>query len=215
MELCREKHYPYPDENVFLIAGARSDLPLVDLLKAKPMVVVSRQADRAMRYFENMGGSQSWEALGCLSLAQARALRSAMAGAATSQSGVKEIQAGAISSVIGKRQPWAIAQIDEAGHPLDPEMVMAMSSADVFAYTKAQGSKAVGIFSLEMLDEIIANMDEVKHGRAKNIDYATDLQGGELEEELAAEVASWTDEEREEEELAFKRAQDKRAMGLI
>ena len=48
MEQCREKHYPYPDENVFLVTGIRTDGGPLSFSNTVPLAIVSRKADVAV-----------------------------------------------------------------------------------------------------------------------------------------------------------------------
>ncbi|MDE2609790.1 MAG: hypothetical protein KGL61_09445 [Burkholderiales bacterium] len=215
MSECREGHYPYPDENVFLITGVRVDNGPVNFDKTVPMVVVSRRRERAMSYYVNMFGSQKWEVSGIVSLEQLRGLKSKMTSTQMDRGSLKEIKAGVFGKMFGKRQAWAIAIADSDNKPLEPEIVVASSSTDVIAYVKSPGKKAVGVFSMEMLDELIDKLEDVKFGRAKEIEYATDIKGGELAQELAEVRASMTDEEKEEADAMVKEMRSLQASGVI
>ncbi|MET3109476.1 hypothetical protein AAKU58_004333 [Oxalobacteraceae bacterium GrIS 1.18] len=185
MSECREGHYPYPDENVFLVTGVRVDTGPIHFDKTVPMIVVSKRRERAMSYYSNMFGSQKWEVSGIVSLEQLRGLKSKMAAAQMERSNLKELKSGLLGSIFGKRQAWAIAVADENNKPMEPEIVVASSSAEVIAYMKASSKNIGGVFSMEILDELIDKLEDTKLGRAKEIEYATDIKGGELAEELA------------------------------
>ena len=124
MSECREGHFPYPDENVFLVSGVRVDTGPINFDKTVPMVVVSRRRERAMSYYVNMFGTQKWEVSGIVSLEQLLGLKSRMSAAQLDRGGLKEIKGGVIGSMFGKRQAWAIAIADADNKPMEPEIVV-------------------------------------------------------------------------------------------
>ena len=215
MSECREGHYPYPDENVFLVTGHRVDTGLINFENTVPMVVVSRRRERAMSYYLNMFGSQKWEVSGIVSLEQLLGLKSKMTAATMERGNLNEIKCGIMGSLFGKRQAWGIAVADEKNMPLEPEIVVASSSADVIDYVKSSNKKISGVFSMEMLDELIDKLEEAKNGRSKVIEYATDIKNGELAEELAATRASMTSVERAEADIWRQRVAIMRATGAV
>ena len=149
MSECREGHYPYLDENVFLVTGIRVDAGPISFDKTVPMVVVSRRRERAMSYYSNMFGSQKWEVSGIVSLEQLLRLKSKMMTASLERGGLKEIKSGVMGSIFGKQQAWAIAVADGNNTPLEPEIIVASSSADVITYMKSSSKKISGVFSME------------------------------------------------------------------
>ena len=216
MAECREGHYPYPEENVFLVAGIRTDAGPLDFGNTVPLAIVARKAELAIGFYEAMvPDRQTWEITGCVSLDQLRGLRQRMIKAMKDPSSIKALKSGLLASITGKRQPWAIAYSDASGTPLEPEVVMAASSSAVKTHAESSGKKPAGMFSLEVLDETIAMLDKVKQGKAEKIHYATDIAGGELDQELTEEVASWSDEQRAKADARMQRALDKRARGVI
>lgn len=216
MAQCREGHHPYPEENIFLVAGIRTDAGPLDFGNTVPLAIVARKAELAIGFYQAMvPDRQKWEITGCVSLDQLRGLRQRMIKAMKTPSGIKELKSGLLASITGKRQPWAIAYSDASGAPLEPEIVMAASSSAVKTHAESNGKKPSGMFSLEVLDETMAMLDQVKQGKAEKIHYATDIAGGELDQELTEEVASWSDEQRAKADARMQRALDKRARGVI
>ena len=216
MEQCREKHYPYPDENVFLVTGIRTDGGPLNFSNTVPLAIVSREADVAVSYFQAMApDNQKWDITGCVSLDQLRGLRQKMIRSTKGSADVKELKDGLLASITGKRQAWAIAYTDASGKPLEPEIVIAASSTSVKVHAESSGKRPAGMFSMEVLDETITMLDAIKTGKAEKIHYATDIKGGELDQELAEEVASWSDEKRAKADARMQRALDKRARGVI
>ena len=192
MEQCREKHYPYPDENVFLVTGIRTDGGPLSFSNTVPLAIVSRKADVAVSYFQAMApDNQKWDITGCVSLDQLRGLRLKMIRSTKGSPDAKELKDGLLASFAGKRQAWAIA------------------------YTDASGKRPAGMFSMEVLDETITMLDAIKTGKAGKIHYATDIDGGELAQELAETRAAMTDAEREEADVWRQRMATMRAGGAI
>lgn len=216
MAQCREGHYPYPEENIFLVAGIRTDAGPLDFGNTVPLAIVARKAELAIGFYQAMvPDRQKWEVTGCVSLDQLRGLRQRMIKAMKTPSGIKELKSGLLASITGKRQPWAIAYSDASGAPLEPEIVMAASSSAVKAHAESNGKKPSGMFSLEVLDETMAMLDQVKQGKAEKIHYATDIDGGELAQELAETRAAMTDEERTEADGWVSEMRRMQAAGLI
>ena len=216
MAQCREKQYPYPEENVFLVTGIRTDVGLLNFGNTVPLAIVSRKADVAVSYFQAMvPDNQKWDITGCVSLDQLRGLRKKMIRSTKGSADVKELKDGLLASMTGKRQAWAIAYTDSNGKPLDPEIVMASASTSVKDYAESSGKHPAGMFSMEMLDETIAMLDSVKSGKAAKIHYATDIDGGELAQELAETRAAMSDAERAEADLWRQRMATMRAGGVV
>ena len=216
MAECREGHYPYPEENVFLVAGIRTDAGPLDFGNTVPLAIVARKAELAVGFYQAMvPDRQTWEITGCVSLDQLRGLRQRMIKAMKDPSSIKALKSGLLASITGKRQPWAIAYSDASGKPLEPEVVMAASSSAVKTHAESSGKKPAGMFSLEVLDETIAMLDKVKQGKAEKIHYATDIDGGELAQELAETRAAMTDEERAEADVWRQRMATMRAGGAV
>lgn len=216
MEPCRENHYPYPDENVFLVTGIRADVGPLNFAKTVPLAIVARKAELAVSYFKAMApDDQTWEITGCVSLDQLRGLRQRMSLANQESSGIQTLKEGLLASIVGKRQAWAIAYTDDRGKPLEPEIVMAASSASVKAHAEARGKHPAGLFSMESLDETIAMLDAIKNGKAEKIHYATDIDGGELDQELAETRAAMTDEEKLDADVWRKRMTAMRSGGVV
>jgi len=216
MAACRQKHYPYPDECVFLVTGHRVDATPLSFANAAPLVVVSRTADRAASFFLSMASDeQSWEVVGCVSLHQLKGLRSRMTQPNSTQAAFKELKSGLIGSVLGHRQPWAISFLSDSGQPLEPEIVLAKSSSDVKSYIESTGKKSTGMFGWDMLTETIELLEKTQKGKAKREYYAIDYDGGELAQELAEFRAGLTPEERSSDDAIMARALRKQAAGVL
>jgi hypothetical protein len=216
MAQCREKHYPYPDENVYLVTGIRTDSGPLNFSNTVPLAIVSRKAEVAVSYFQAMApDNQKWDITGCVSLDQLRGLRQKMIRSTKGSPDVKELKDGLFASITGKRQAWAIAYTDASGKPLEPEIVMASASTSVKAHAESSGKRPAGMFSMEVLDETISMLESVKAGKAEKIHYATDIDGGELAQELAETRAAMTDVERAEADVWRQRMATMRAGGAV
>lgn len=197
MTTCAKNQYPYPDENIFFITGVNTDVQPIDYSKTTPLIIVSRMVKVALAKYEDLGRLRKAKPIGCLSLAQLRTLHDRLS-ACVNDPEVKEIKGGMLGAIWGKRQPWMIASMDDKGQPTMIDFVIARSSDDVLRHAKANKRITPAIYSLELFAEMVSLCEKVQSGAAKDIVYAIDYKGGELEEQLNAEEAKWTDEERAE-----------------
>jgi hypothetical protein len=68
---CRHGKYPYPDENVYLVGGAKFiGQQFVSL--SEPSIIVSLTSQLAQEYYEDVSNDQQVKPISCISLAQAR-----------------------------------------------------------------------------------------------------------------------------------------------
>ena len=212
MAECREKHYPYPDECVFLVTGHR---PNSNPSSTASMTIVSRTAERASQFFMSMSDDvQKWKVIGCVSLDQLKGLRSRMTQSRAGQV-FKELKSGLLGSVLGHRQPWAVAFLNEMDQPTEPEIVMARTSSDVRAYIESTGKNSTGMFALDALEETIDQLEQVQIGKSKSERYAIDYAGGELAQEFAEVRAKRSPEEQTNVDAIVARALRKQAAGIL
>ena len=185
MSNCNEKKYPYPDENIFFITGVDTDIDPINYSKTTPLIIVSRKVELALAEYEDLGRLHKAKPIGCLSLAQLRVLHAGLEACLTNPS-TKELKGGLFGAMLGKRQPWLIASMNDKSEPAIVDFVIARSSTDVITHAKYLKRSSPAIYSLELFSEMISLCDEVKEGKAKDTVYAMDYDGGELEEHLDA-----------------------------
>ena len=214
MTACTKKQYPYPDENIFFITGVNTDVQPIDYSKTTPLIIVSRKPEVALAKYEDMGALHKAKPVGCLSLAQLRVFHGRLASCLDDPN-TKELKAGLLGAMLGKRQPWMIASMDDKGEPTMVDFVVARSSADVLNHAKVSKRVTPAIYSLELFSEMISWCEKVKSGTAKDIVYAIDYKGGEFDEHVNAIENTMTQEDKDFWELEIQAALDAKSKGLI
>jgi hypothetical protein len=214
MHACNKSQYPYPDENIFFITGVATDVEPIDYTDTIPLIIVSRKVDAALAKYEDLGRLHKAKPIGCLSLAQLRVMHDRLESCINDPS-VKEIKGGLFGAMLGKRQPWMIASMDDNGQPTVVDFVIARSSDDVLRHAKANKRNTPSIYSLELFAEMISFCERVKTGTAKDIVYAIDYKGGELEEQLEEVEKRRSPAERERCERTLERLLQNQINGVV
>lgn len=85
---CRSGKYPYPDENVFLVSGARFKGEHFESV-AESSIIVSLRPDLAQSYYVDIADDDHLKVISCLSLMDAKALKHRMSKASAGNDCVK------------------------------------------------------------------------------------------------------------------------------
>ncbi|MCB4344767.1 hypothetical protein LA345_12680 [Burkholderia vietnamiensis] len=182
--LVREGHYPYPEENVFLVSAVNSPKARGSDFALAGMVIVARRAELAVEFFNAVAPNpEAWDSLSCWTFSE---MKSAAQKIDSEKSRAPSLGRGFFS--FGRKEPWVILCADEA-NARRVEVVIASSFKAVHAHASASGANILGIFPETSLMDLVGLMEQTRLGHNKKEKYASDIRNGELEENLA-EIAS-------------------------
>ncbi|CAJ3079247.1 hypothetical protein [Burkholderia pseudomallei] len=191
----REGRYPYPDENVFLVAGVKHSGPGGVDFGIDGMVIVARAPEFAIDYFKALSPSpEAWSLVNCLTLAQAKWMAQKIAAEKDRAAVLRE---GLFA--FGKKRPWAIfyALTDADSGTRSAEVILAAAAGAVRAHAESNGAPVLGVIAENILLDAIQTMERTRTGKNQKEHYAMDIRGGEFAATLDENIASWSDERRE------------------
>lgn len=198
---CRHGKYPYPDENVFLVGGARflgSHLVSV----TEPSIIVSLTPELAQAYYGDVSNDLNIKPISCLSLAQAKSLQHRLID--SSESSIK-IKPNLMNALFYSREIFLLVGTDLHGVSIE-QSIQATTMKEIMDWAQQEQIQVIGVLPESALSETIQEMEKIQRGdREGHENYAYDYDQIEDLLESDIRIASRSIEEKDKSDDLFLR----------
>lgn len=201
---CRHRKYPYPDENVFLVSGARFQGEHFESV-AESSIIVSLTPELAQSYYVDIADDSHLKVVSCLSLVEAKALKNRMAQA-SAQDDCVQIKPSLMNALFFKSDLFWVVGKNAQGLTLE-KAVQAKSMREVLMWAAETKIQILGIIAESALDETLEDMEKVQQGTGVDQEaYASDYVNAEDLLESDVRIASRSIEEKDKSDEGFLRS---------
>ncbi len=198
---CRHGKYPYPDENIFLVGGAKflgQHLVSVN----EPSIIVSLTPELAQAYYGDVSNDLDVKPISCLSLAQAKSLQHRLID--SSESSIK-IKPNLMNALFHSREMFWLVGTDLNGVSIE-QSIQATTVKEIMDWAKQEQIQVVGVLPESALSETIQEMEKIQRGdREGHENYANDYDQAEDLLESDVRIASRSIEEKDKSDDLFLR----------